>query len=83
MWINITLRDSLLKASRHFATEADILNKGESLLWWRSPEGPDPERNQQAATLLDQAYTSYRGGIEAIEQAIEKFASNTTAFTNH
>jgi hypothetical protein len=64
-------RDPLQEASRHFALEADILSKGESLLWWSSTEGLDPARNQQAAALLDQSYANYRGGIEAIEQAIE------------
>ena len=60
----------LLEASRHFAVETGILLKGESLLWWNSPAGPDPARNQQAAALLDQAYASYRHGIDAIEQAV-------------
>lgn len=64
----------LLEASRHFALEADILSRGESLLWRNSPEGPDPARNEQAAALLEQSYNSYRKGIETIEQAIEILA---------
>jgi hypothetical protein len=67
-------RNPLLEASHHFGVEAAILSKGESLLWWSSPEGPDPTRNQQAAVLLDQAYASYRCGIKAIEHAIKNMA---------
>jgi hypothetical protein len=67
-------RNPLLEAYRHFAVEADILSKGESLLWWSSPEGPDPTRNQQAAALLDQSFTSYRRRIESIEKAVEILA---------
>lgn len=66
--------DPLLEASRHFAAEADILSRGESLLWWNSPEGIDPARNQQAAALLEGACASYHRGMEAIEKAIEYIA---------
>jgi hypothetical protein len=64
-------KEPLLKASRHFKTEADTLDQAEPLLWWSSPEGPDPARNQQAVALLEQSYASYRHGIEAIEQALK------------
>jgi len=65
-------KKALLEASGHFASEADTLNRGEEWLWWRSPEGPDPARNEKAAALLGQAFTSYRRGIEGIEEALEK-----------
>jgi hypothetical protein len=65
-------RNSLLEASRLFALEAEILSKGEPLLWWSSPEGPDPARNQQATALLAQSFSSYHRGIDSIEQALGK-----------
>jgi hypothetical protein len=64
----------LLDASGHFATEVETLQGGESLLWWNSPEGPDPTRNQQAAVLLEKSYDSYRRAIESIEKAINILA---------
>ena len=37
---------------------------------WKTPEGPDPERNEQAATLLAEASGHYAKGIEEIEAAL-------------
>jgi hypothetical protein len=63
----------LLAAARHFSEEADTLDSGERLLWWNSPEGPDAARNAEAADLLESACSSYRRGIEEIEQALKAF----------
>lgn len=60
----------LQAAAGHFAAEADILDSGESLLWWNSPEGPDVARNARAADLLDRACALYRQGVEEIEKAV-------------
>lgn len=61
----------LLLASQHFASEAEILNQGEDLLWWNSPEGPDAQRNEKASEVLGRAYASYKDGITAIEKTLE------------
>jgi hypothetical protein len=61
---------NLLDASGHFAAEVETIQRGESLLWWDSPEGPDPTRNQLAAVLLQKTYDSYRRAIESIEKAL-------------
>lgn len=60
----------LLEASHYFAIESETLQGGENLLWWNSPEGPDPARNQQATALLNKAYNSYCRAIESIEKAL-------------
>jgi hypothetical protein len=69
---HLEIRGSLLAASNNFKAEADILDQAESLLWWNSPEGPDPERNRKAFAILEQAYEHYQRGIEAIEELLEK-----------
>ena len=65
-----TAQDILLAASNSFNAEADILDQAESLLWWNSPEGPDPERNRQASIILEKAFSHYQRGIEAIDKAL-------------
>jgi hypothetical protein len=64
----------LMDASRHFGAEADTLQGGESLLWWKSPEGPDPARNQLASALLEKSFDSYRRAIVSIEKAVNVLA---------
>ena len=61
----------LLEASQYFSSEVEILNQGESLLGWNSPEGPDAQRNEKASEVLGRAYSSYKDGIGAIEKALE------------
>jgi hypothetical protein len=51
--------------------EARILEQAESLLWWNSPEGPDPERNRQAAAALVSAFSYYEKGIAGIESILK------------
>jgi len=63
-------RALLEKAAGHFLAEADALKGAESLLWWRSPAGPDAARNERAAKVLQKARDEYAAGIEAIEQAL-------------
>jgi hypothetical protein len=60
----------LLAASACFAEEAGILQGGESLLWWNSPEGPDTARNVKVADLLGRACGLYKKGIDAIAEAL-------------
>ena len=60
----------LESAAKHFAAEADGLDRGADLLWWQSPKGPDLERNAKAAELLSKARDSYAKGIEEIEKAL-------------
>ena len=61
----------LERAAEHFKAEADVLDEGAHLLWWKSPEGPDPERNAKAAELLSKAREHYARGIEEIEGALQ------------
>ena len=63
-------QDKLLAASRSFSAEADVLDRAESLLWWNSPEGPDPERNCRASAVLEEAFGHYQAGIGYIEEAL-------------
>ena len=60
----------LMRAADHFKAEAGILGKGRKLLWWDSPEGPDPKRNAEAAALLQKARDAYAEGIAEIERAL-------------
>ncbi len=63
--------ENLRSAATHFAAEADVLDQGEELLWWNSPQGPDLERNAKAAELLARARDSYVNGIDEIERALK------------
>ena len=63
--------EHLRSAATHFAAEADILDQGEDLLWWNTPQGPDPERNAKAAELLAEARENYSNGISEIKKALE------------
>jgi hypothetical protein len=64
-------------AASQFAKEAGMLDQcvpliGEDpLTGWRSPEGPDPERNARATILLDRARESYARSIGEIEKALD------------
>ncbi len=60
----------LRRAADNFWTEADILGKGDRLLWWSSPEGPDAARNAETVVLLQQARDEYAAGIAEIERAL-------------
>lgn len=62
--------EHLRQAAGQFEAEANVLDKGEKLLWWNSPEGPDAKRNAEAAALLKQVRDAYAAGITAIEQAL-------------
>ncbi|HUT32894.1 MAG TPA: hypothetical protein VNE39_05400 [Planctomycetota bacterium] len=64
------MADHLRRAADHFQAEAEALAKGEKLLWWNSPEGPDPKRNTAAAALLTQARDAYAAGIAEVEKAL-------------
>jgi hypothetical protein len=64
--------EELEQAAASFDAEAKLLEEGRSLLGWNTPEGPDPERNREAAALLAEARDRYAGGIAAIERALEK-----------
>jgi hypothetical protein len=66
-----TAQARLLAATQCFAAEAGILDQAQSLLGWQSPEGPDAERNQQAAELLARACANYRHGIDEIEASLD------------
>lgn len=63
-------KQHLEDAAKMFEAEAATLDKGEGLLWWRSPEGPDTQRNVSAAELLGEARKHYAAGIAAIERAL-------------
>jgi len=63
-------RAQLEQAAGHFLAEADTLKGAESLLWWKSPAGPDAARNERAVKVLQKARDEYAAGIEAIEQAL-------------
>jgi hypothetical protein len=63
--------ENLLEAAESFLSEAEVLVKSMPLLWWNSPEGPDLERNAEAAVLLAQAWDHYAKGIESIESGLE------------
>lgn len=65
------LKPGLAAASLAFMEEARILDQAESLLWWNSPEGPDPERNRQAAAALESAFSNYERGIAGIESILK------------
>jgi len=65
------LKPQLLGAAGCFTSEADILDRGENLLWWSSPEGPEAQRNQQVVDLLAAAFAEYRNGIGAIESVLD------------
>lgn len=67
-------QSALREASTSFQAEADTLDRAKGLLWWDSPEGPDLQRNQQAAAILEQAFGHYQRGIQAIESAIQEIA---------
>ena len=72
-------RAQLEKAADHFLSEADTLKGAESLLWWRSPTGPDAARNEKAVKVLQEARDEYAAGIQAIEQALAKIEGGTGA----
>ena len=63
-------RAQLEQAAGHFLAEADTLKGAESLLWWRSPAGPDAARNKRAVEILKKARDEYAAGIQDIEQAL-------------
>ena len=42
------------------------LKKGEKLLWWSAPAGPDAKRNKQVVTILQKARDAYAAGIAEI-----------------
>jgi hypothetical protein len=63
-------REELERAADCFLAEADILKEGESLLWWRSPQGPDAARNEKAVQVLQRARDQYAAGIQGIEDAL-------------
>lgn len=65
-----TAKKDLEDAAKCFEAEADTLAKGENLLWWQAPEGPDAERNARVVRLLIEARADYARGIECIEQAL-------------
>ena len=48
-----------------------MLDQGADLLWWNSPQGPDPERNAKAVGLLTEARKNYANGMGEIEKALE------------
>ena len=58
------------QAASHFLAEADTLKGAESLLWWRSPAGPDAARNRRAVEVLKKAREEYASGIQGIERAL-------------
>ncbi len=60
----------LLKAADYFQKEADTLQKGNKLLSWDSPEGPDLENNLKIAEILKEACEQYILGIKSIEMAL-------------
>jgi hypothetical protein len=60
----------LNSAAIHFQCEADALDQCEPLLGWRSPKGPDPDRNEQVATLLGQARDSYARAMAELAAAL-------------
>ena len=70
-------RALLEKAADHFLAEAETLKGAESLLWWRSPAGPDAARNEKAVKVLQKARDEYAAGIQAIEQALAKIGGGT------
>lgn len=61
----------MIDASECFIKEADILDQGDKILGWPSPEGPDTIRNSAAISLLSKARDSYISGIEKIESALK------------
>ena len=63
-------RAQLEQAAAHFLAEADAMKGAESLLWWKSPAGPDAARNERAVKVLQKARDEYAAGVEAIEQAL-------------
>ena len=71
--------EHLEAAAKHFETEVEWLKKGEKLLWWGSPEGPDPNRNEQAAAILQNARDAYAAGIGEIEKALAAEGAASTA----
>ncbi|MBN2559234.1 MAG: hypothetical protein JXB33_10820 [Clostridia bacterium] len=60
----------LIKAADHFQKEADALQKGDDLLSWDSPEGPDRENNIKTTEILKEACGQYILGINNIEKAL-------------
>lgn len=70
----LAMADHLRRAADHFQAEAETLASSEKLLWWNSPEGPDPGRNAKAAALLKGARAAYAAGIAEIEKALARSA---------
>jgi hypothetical protein len=62
--------DNLTRASEHFAAEADVLDRCDPVFGWKTPEGPDPDRNDKATALLVEARDHYAKGIAEIEAAL-------------
>lgn len=62
--------EHLKLAADSFEREVDWLRKGEKLLGWDSPEGPDAKRNAEAAEVLDHARDAYAAGIAEIAKAL-------------
>ena len=60
----------LTEAATHFQVEADVLKDAESLLSWKSPEGPDAARNARVVEILTKARAEYAAGIAEIGQAL-------------
>ena len=57
-------------AAKHFETEVESLKKGEKLLWWNAPAGPDPKRNKRAVAILQKARDAYAAGIAELGKAL-------------
>ena len=62
--------DHFTRAAEHFAAEAVALDRCDPVFGWKTPEGPDPQRNEQAATLLTEARGHYAKGIGELEAAL-------------
>jgi len=60
----------LTEAATHFQAEADVLKDAESLLSWKSPEGPDAARNARVVETLTKARAEYAAGIAGIRKAL-------------
>ena len=70
-------RTQLDQAAGHFLAEADTLKEAEPLLWWKSPEGPDRDRNARVVKILQKAREQYAAGIEGIELALAQIEANS------
>jgi hypothetical protein len=62
--------DHLSRAADQFEAEADALDRCDPVFGWKTPEGPDPDRNEKAAALLTEARDHYAKGIAEIEAAL-------------